>query len=265
MKKETKENYYIDKEELWQEVDKYYTEDLEAQKNGKRAQMSNTLGRMILDIAQNLTVSKNFSGYFYRDEMTSDVIYNLTNTIHNHKIKLYYAQKGRVIEPTTIKGAKFNKTIELGEGQILVAEETESLKNIQIYELDHERKFLDTDKPVYKKVKRAGVNIISDNESEVEIHMPNFTGKFKNAGKTNKPVFEDYPLYNLNDEPEMVKANIYGYLSLIGYRNCQARIKTESRNKDTISQYQEDEFCKFQIDNPEMQQQKIFDDTGDIC
>ena len=77
-KKEKKELFYIDKNDLYNEIKSYYTTDIFSEK----------LGEMISKIAYGLSYATNYINYTYKDEMVSDAINNMFKAIYKKNFNL---------------------------------------------------------------------------------------------------------------------------------------------------------------------------------
>jgi len=80
---------YIDNKLVTEELIKYSNEfRCCKEKNLPRPKMSDTLGKAILDIANNMIKSHYFSGYTYKDEFAANAIECMLRYAHNYNPKM---------------------------------------------------------------------------------------------------------------------------------------------------------------------------------
>ena len=257
-----KEKYYLDKDELWEEIEKFYIIDDKAKSEGEDgAKMGNRLGTMISNIAEKLMTAQNFSGYPYRDEMRGDAILRMVSTLLGRKFLLFSDKKGYELDFNKFKGYK-RLDIELEDDEILVMSNSDLLKAQHVYK-ESKTEFFMIDgekKPFHEKDRLVNNCFEKCEDSTAEILGFVDTGVIK-RGKT---IYSMYPVYDENGGVVKQKNNAFGYLSLIATREAITKIKKENKNFDAVHSFQEEEFLSFMSDNPEMAPQRIYDDTYEI-
>lgn len=259
--------YYIDKEELWNEIRVYYeADDANREAGGDGADIHDKLGMMINDISEKLMTSRSFSGYPYKDQMVGDAILRMVKIITERKFNLFSPAKSPIVEKRKFKGT-LEITTDIPEG-CLVA------RGVRNDENGEEQDFFVMLEPIenrfhhyhgkptqaYKKAQPVKAEIIRDHDTTTQIFC------FVESGRQKKGnhIYTEKEIYDENGELVMQKNNAFGYLSLISNNEAITRIKRENKNYEAVHQYQEQEFTKFLSENPEMAPQRIFDDTYEI-
>lgn len=84
-------NYYVDNEKLYAEFVKYKQKCRENEAAGKeRPRLPDSIGKAILDIAENYSKKRNFYFLPYREEMVSDAIITCVKYAHNFDETKYF-------------------------------------------------------------------------------------------------------------------------------------------------------------------------------
>ena len=80
-----KKRHYIDKDRLNKECNEYYEKRIKYEKEGRdRPPVNNYIGESIKLICENVSYSRNFVGYTYRDEMVNEAIWDCLKAIMNN-------------------------------------------------------------------------------------------------------------------------------------------------------------------------------------
>ncbi len=265
--------YYIDKDELWSEIKSYYEKDDEsiAKGNGSIV-MPDKLGNMLMSIAEKIMTSRSFSGYPYNDQMIGDAIIRMVKILSEKKFNLYSNMSVPLYEDVEFRGYLDIQEEHIPEGGLEIVRGFEKVKNklTEVFyrmEALKDRYIKDPKtgefKQAYVKTYEVKAKIVPSKTETTRVKCFVETGKKRNGGV----IVQEVPIYEKdeNGEYKIIKfrSNAFGYLSLISNREAINRIKKEGRNFRAINKFQEETFTKFLIDNPEMQPQRIDDDTYD--
>lgn len=136
-------NYYVDKAALYQAVKDY--KERERGANGEKPKIPDSIGRAILDIAENMASKYNFSGYPFLTEMIDDGIENAVSAIRSFdpnksdnvfgylSITIYYAFIRRIQKEKKALYAKYKlaeRMLPDVEFQMMGSNETSPLTDI---------------------------------------------------------------------------------------------------------------------------------------
>jgi hypothetical protein len=79
----TNKNHYVNNVEFYQEMIQFRIDNADRIKQGLRPNISNSIGKKILEICTRLSFKFNFIKYSFREDMISDAIQNCINYIWN--------------------------------------------------------------------------------------------------------------------------------------------------------------------------------------
>ena len=253
-----KVKHYIDKDELWGEIEKYYKHDDSCKEKGREARMSDTLGTMIMDIAEKLMSARNFSGYPYREQMVGDAILCMVNILTKRQFDLWAVHKTHVLESCQFKGTLHIKSNIPDDSTLVRYTDVEGDEYFFLMEPLEDRYIMLDGELVQAYVKTTPVKAtIERGKGIVNIYQFVETGK----SRGNSYLFDMEPMYDKDGELCWVKNNPFGYLSLASSRSAITRIKNEGATYSAVKKLQVEEYVKFLNDNPDIQQQRIDDDT----
>jgi hypothetical protein len=267
-KTNNKDQYYLNKDDLWKEIDLYYKrDDVNRADGGDGCDLGNDLGTMIMNIAENIMSAQNFSGYPFKSEMVGDAELRMVSVIASKKFKLWSQAQVPVLLTVSYRG--WEETPKMEEYRrdnpeyVYTQYNTTGLESITVMKPIDDSFYIDDDgnqqiayeklkveRGMFKKVSKGMVSLHYHDEEPVM--------------KRNKIVFVNRGMVNSKGDEQMVKNNAFGYLSLISTREAITRLKKEKKNYTAIYDYQEQEFLKFLSENPEMAPQKVDDDSYEI-
>jgi len=252
--------YYIDKDELWSEIELYYEKDQQSIDAGNGSiQMSNKLGSMLISVADKLMTSRSFSGYPYKDQMIGDAVLRMVKTINEKKFQLYGQVKAPSIEEREFM---INLTIldDIPHGCFVArGVGVDDAEFYILMEPIQGRFFKDSRGNLTQAYSRGERVKVKTERCNTGTHINCFVESGRK--KQGVPVCEGTGVFTDDGEPVMQRNNAFGYLSLIATREAITRIKKEGRQYEAVKEYQCVEFCKFMSENPEMASQRIEDDT----
>jgi hypothetical protein len=266
--KTNKDQYYLNKDDLWDEIDNYYKRDDENRAGGgSGCDLGNDLGTMIMNIAENIMSAQNFSGYPFKSEMIGDAELRMVSVIASKKFKLWSQAQVPVLRKVSFKGwEETPKMIEYRNDHpecVYTQYSTSGLDSVTVMKPIEDGFYMDESgkqQIAYEKLKvergmfkKVGKGLVSIHYHDEESVM-----------KRNKIVYINRGMVNSKGDEIMVKNNAFGYLSLISTREAITRLKKEKKNYTAIYDYQEQEFLKFLSENPEMAPQKVDDDSYEI-
>jgi len=262
--KKNKDQYYLNKDDLWDQIDLYYKRDDEDRAaGGDGCDLGNDLGIMIMNIAENIMSAQNFSGYPFKSEMVGDAELRMVSVISSKKFKLWSQRKVPSLRPVSYKGwSKTPKMVKYEEDHpdyVYTQYNSNGLESVTVMKPIEDGLYIGSDgkeRVAYEKVKVERGMFKKSTKGVVSLHYH----EEDLSTKKSKVVYKYEGLIDSEGEPVMVKNNAFGYLSLISTREAITRLKKEKRNYNAIYDYQEQEYLKFVSDNPEMTPQKIDDD-----
>lgn len=255
-------NYYIDKDELWQSIEDYYkADDEDRAKGGDGIMLPNSIGDMLMTMAERIMSAQNFSNYPYRDQMVGDAVIRMVLVITKRKFNLWSQEIAWSLEESKYKGFKMTdkcKEILEENPEYIFSPYSEKLDgSVMVLKPKPDHFYLDINnkkKQVYYKVKVERGMFVKNKKGTVKIH---------NVLKDDK----DKPLKGLvignDDKPIIMKNNAFGYLSLIATREGVTRLKREDKNYNAVNSFQKQEYLNFLCENPEIAPQRVDDDTYD--
>ena len=249
-KKKKNDKIYLDKEALWVEVDKYYETDI----------ISEELGQMIIDLANNIMSGRNFSGYVYNEEMRGNAILTMMKALDKRKCKLWTQKKERTLEEFAIECFRFpdNFKLESNEKAIIgkfCPEKQEA--NISIYIQNEGEFFVEEDgdlTPVFSKKGTQVHKLIYDEDSNLDIWS---LVNLKTPTRNRKQKYENAFVFNELKEEVIVKSNLFGYFTNIANHAAIEKIKREGRTEEAQFNHGEEEFTQFLANNPDMAPQRV--------
>ena len=267
-KPNAKDQYYLNKDDLWDQIDQYYKRDDEDRKaGGDGCDLGNDLGTMIMNIAENIMSAQNFSGYPFKTEMVGDAELRMVSVIASKKFNLWSQAQVPVLLPVSYKGwEETPKMLEYRSEHpdyVYTQYNTNGLESICVMKPIEGGFYVDEDgnrQVAYEKLKVERGMFKKGGSTLVTLHYHDE----EPVMKRNKIVYVNRGMINTAGEAIMVKNNAFGYLSLISTREAITRLKKEKKNYTAIYDYQEQEFLKFLSENPEMAPQKVDDDTYEI-
>ena len=251
---------YIDKDELWNEIEKYYIEDdLDKADGGDGVTISDTLGSMIMTIAEKLMSARNFSGYPYKDQMIGDAVFCLVRILTKRQFNLRSQARTVRLESVRYRGDLHVLEPYDEDARIVVCEDEDGEQIFFLMELAEDKFVIDDDgelTPAYVKTVQLKAKI-TPSDNECDIYKFAETGKFRGGVAINTMML----LYDVDGKDILFKNNPFGYMSLAASRSAITRIKKEGEMYEAVNKMREQEYTKFLNENPMMQQQRIDDDT----
>jgi len=254
--------HYIDKDELWNEIRLFYEECDLAEAENREPKMRDALGLMIMQIAEKLMSARNFSNYIYRDQMVGDAILCMVSILNKRQFNLISTMKAHVLEEVEFCGELIIKEEVPDNWKIARYTDVDGTEHFAALE-PLEDKFIKNEdgelEQAYIKVFNIKAEIKKDNEKRCNLYQ-----FVEEKSRGNNYIYKMQDVYDENGEIIHLKNNPFGYLSLASTRIALTRIRKEGRTCKSIKKLQEQEYLDFLIDNPNIQQQRIDDDTYSI-
>jgi len=91
-KKPEEEEFYVNKEEMWTEINRIYTETPKEQE----IEVSSKIADMFYKICNNLREKGNFSGYSY--DLASEAVELVIRKFKERKFKLFFPKRKRIVD-----------------------------------------------------------------------------------------------------------------------------------------------------------------------